>query len=702
MGCPDAFELRRGELKREKISCARALINTANKSEINCSEIDSDNEFEFIVTDDEVVQSYRLSCHPTKGVMGQYLSKGKLALRLGSVLFLHGCLPVSQETLMAYKAYKAESKSFLDNLSIQVKSKSEDNSSFWAKFYRNAMPWLSADNNNMHSLRNPHDIQGSTLKVIVTKDSNRSIFSDISDSYNWPPTHSVCGNGPENFMDDGAGCVRRSTPEKKTFCYKMFGCMFRGKMNSVEMRTLLYNVFTCGCKCRVRQIQNKKNKRKSKASGNKINRRERNKPEHINIDGSGWITDFNQNIDGISNNRDYEEPSRRVSIVSGSDRNVRGDEGTERDNRRISFSKYEEKVRTINDLRTSLTSPDEHQIGNEDENKDKNQDRFRLSKSGRQVSFTACTLRSASLKNIVQSDEKRKSARRHTFANTISLIDEEKMLVEEEEEKPVHNVDEWIDRLNKFSKKHVEAWGQYVTDNPNGDYCWSRYGGYDDFGGLIQLGMGWLPNKEVNHSIVYSTWITDGMPQIVCGKSELDCLHAELMGEFCSASGLDLIVTGHQPIGDSPLTIQVQSKDNRRPKYIIVGDTSYSGDTKWIGKNKNMGRGKALSARGDVAITEILIDQCAQGAVVGVTYHGKLSDGLEYTSNNFYNSQQDSSLVGKLVNKNLIIEGTEDDNEVDLIDWIVKAHLSDGSFLIQSGKGHQVFNARATKLACAV
>lgn len=303
-----------------------------------------------------------------------------------------------------------------------------------------------------------------------------------------------------------------------------------------------------------------------------------------------------------------------------------------------------------------------------------------------------------SLRDVVNTADKEPIHRRR---HTISFVEEDKLLIEEADT-PVHNIDEWINRLNAWSKEHCESWAKYVTNNPDGSYCWSRHGGYENFGSLMQYGMGWLPNKDVNQTVIYNTWITDGMPQILCGKSELDCLRAELIGEFFSVSGLDLIVTGHQPIGDSPLTIQVQSKNNSKPKFIVVGDTSYSGDTKWIGERHNVGRGKALSGRGDVAVTEILIDQSAQDEVVGVTYHGRLSDGLEYKSCNFRNPHRDSSLVGKLVNRNFVIEGAEDAEDDDHIDWIVKAQLSDGSFLLSSGKGHTVFNGRGLLLAAVV
>jgi len=674
MGCPDSFEFRRGELKREKVSCARALMDTTDKSDIDSGKvIESDSETEFIVTDEEVVQSYRASCHPTKGVMGEYLRKGKLALRFGGVLFLHGALPVSPEILLEYKAHKAQ---LVDNLSIQARS--EETSSFWAKFYRSVMPWLPAlpADDATHSPLGPHAIEGLTVKTI---DSNRSIYSDLSDThlsdtYTWPLTHN------ESFADEVAPTkIRRTAPEQRSYWCKILGFASHGHRDSLGVYSLCHNLLTCRCKCRVRQTQKKRTERRNTTTGKK--------PECMNREESS--SDFN--------NKEYEEPKKRISKLEGGFdlSNLSGDDGTEHVDCRISFSKYEEKVKEINQLRACFNTPNDNE--NEYEYEDDKLEAFRESNTRQRVTF-------ASSLKIVKPDEKPNYERR----NTISLIEDEitekeKLLVKEEVDAPVHNVDEWIDRLNKFSKANCEEWEKYVTANPNGDYCWSRFGGYDGkFGSMIQLAMGWLPNKNVNQSVVYSTWITDGMPQMVCGKTELDCLHAELLGDFFNASGLDLIVTGHQPIGDSPLTIQVESKDSMKRKFIIVGDTSYSGDTKWVGKQKNKGRGKALSGRGDVAVTEILIDQCAQGGVVGATYHGNLSDGLEYKSNNFCNSHKDSFMVGKLVNRNLVIEGAEVENEVDQIDWIVKAQLSDGSFLIQSGKGHHVFNARATEAACVI
>jgi hypothetical protein len=77
MGSPKAFEHRRWELQRELLELGRS-----------CD-----------VSDEDVVESYRQSCHPITGEMSRYLSKAHLAIRLGEVLFIHGALPLTNEVL---------------------------------------------------------------------------------------------------------------------------------------------------------------------------------------------------------------------------------------------------------------------------------------------------------------------------------------------------------------------------------------------------------------------------------------------------------------------------------------------------------------------------------------------------------------------------------------------------------------------------
>jgi hypothetical protein len=73
MGSPRAFENRRWELEQER----RQSAGTS-------------------VADMDVVESYRSSCHPRSGEISEYLTKAKLVVCLGEVLFLHGSLPVTR------------------------------------------------------------------------------------------------------------------------------------------------------------------------------------------------------------------------------------------------------------------------------------------------------------------------------------------------------------------------------------------------------------------------------------------------------------------------------------------------------------------------------------------------------------------------------------------------------------------------------
>lgn len=71
MGCPETFELRRTELKED-----------IGKN----------------VTDDEVLKSFVETCDPF-GLFGQYLSSANLALRIGTTLFVHGALPITDQVI---------------------------------------------------------------------------------------------------------------------------------------------------------------------------------------------------------------------------------------------------------------------------------------------------------------------------------------------------------------------------------------------------------------------------------------------------------------------------------------------------------------------------------------------------------------------------------------------------------------------------
>ncbi|CAJ1953663.1 unnamed protein product [Cylindrotheca closterium] len=94
MGSPDAFELRKNELEWE-----REQQDTSAAP----------------VTDFDVVQSYRRSCHPN-GEMGKFLTNSHLALSIGTLLVLHGALPLTDEYMAPH--HNSSNSSVWDDLTF--------------------------------------------------------------------------------------------------------------------------------------------------------------------------------------------------------------------------------------------------------------------------------------------------------------------------------------------------------------------------------------------------------------------------------------------------------------------------------------------------------------------------------------------------------------------------------------------------------
>lgn len=117
MGSPKAFELRRLELQREKRAAALEAVAGVDDK----------------ISDEEVVQSYRQSCHPRTGELGNYLAHAHLALRIGELLVVHGALPLTTPIL---RQVVTDNKS---NTSSEVTS--NVTSRFWTDLTF-AMPWI--------------------------------------------------------------------------------------------------------------------------------------------------------------------------------------------------------------------------------------------------------------------------------------------------------------------------------------------------------------------------------------------------------------------------------------------------------------------------------------------------------------------------------------------------------------------------------
>ena len=133
---------------------------------------------------------------------------------------------------------------------------------------------------------------------------------------------------------------------------------------------------------------------------------------------------------------------------------------------------------------------------------------------------------------------------------------------------------EWTHVLNEFVKRQMEAWKYNVTCAEEGtlgnERLWASVGGYQDqgskdgdgdedktqdlrieFGSLCQYGMGWLPDKTCNPTVVYNSWLSNGQPTYYNNKEEDNGAHSRayqrLVKKFFDMSGINVIVTGHQP-----------------------------------------------------------------------------------------------------------------------------------------------------------
>ncbi|GMH57242.1 hypothetical protein TL16_g02330 [Triparma laevis f. inornata] len=248
----------------------------------------------------------------------------------------------------------------------------------------------------------------------------------------------------------------------------------------------------------------------------------------------------------------------------------------------------------------------------------------------------------------------------------------------------------WYEAVNNFAKAQRKDW----TEQEGEGGVWATRGGYSKNsnrgGGLMMYGMGWLMDeagkRSKNPSIIYSSWLNDGMPNDSAKSAEIEEIFEE-------SDGLQLIVNGHQPHGDSPLPIRIGGGDSDSDRMVVTGDTSYSGDVVWQGgERQNKGRQGSKSGRGKVCVSEILIVLDSEsGNVDGVTCHGVLSDGSKYAEF----SVAGDKLIGREATEEdfgsdaWVEGGTEDEARKR---WWIKAYLGDGKYVGCHARGWNVIN----------
>ena len=224
----------------------------------------------------------------------------------------------------------------------------------------------------------------------------------------------------------------------------------------------------------------------------------------------------------------------------------------------------------------------------------------------------------------------------------------------------------WIDRLNQFCSSQMALFCKDI-DHPNaktsGDH-WAEHGGYNTpFGGgdLIQYGMGWLPDRSRNNTVIYRDWISkssepplNALPPEEDQPSIPSAPHAHVV-EYLNQANINKVVCGHKPHGDASLI--VRSQEHRKKSIetvcetnvdaaaltVLTLDTSYSGRTKMMETDSNGklyaqartttgGVGSGNDDRRGCAVSELLLyfenDAQSSRAVV----HGIDSFGDAYIS----------------------------------------------------------------------
>lgn len=279
----------------------------------------------------------------------------------------------------------------------------------------------------------------------------------------------------------------------------------------------------------------------------------------------------------------------------------------------------------------------------------------------------------------------------------------------------VTTIEEWMTALNRFGHDKVEEWKTDIsrieamggTDDAK-EPMWAQEAGYGygpSYSDLIQYGMGMLPNRQKNPTVIYNTFTPSGMPERFFQDSDEPHM-VQATKTFFDRAAVQVILAGHKPQGDMPSPIRVDDS-----AWILLADTSYSGETIWhhhddddndddeneremVGRpsssscrRTNLGRGESLSFRGEVAVSEILIHVKGE-TLESLTYHGVLSDGSEYESVNLMTHGKNTT-IGQAAPEHLVPSEFDSPHQGR---WWTKSILNDGSHLFHAGEGFRIWN----------
>ena len=143
---------------------------------------------------------------------------------------------------------------------------------------------------------------------------------------------------------------------------------------------------------------------------------------------------------------------------------------------------------------------------------------------------------------------------------------------------PDRSVQEWVDEINRFASyeimDYVNNSESYIAQGPAADGGWVAQGGWDHpqpASRILTYGMGFDKEGKEIPTAVYANFLEKGAPKVM----------EPSVSEWLHNAGIQKLVVGHQPHGDSPLTIQCG-----HDVTVIGGDTSYAAFAKYIENTK--------------------------------------------------------------------------------------------------------------------
>jgi hypothetical protein len=122
--------------------------------------------------------------------------------------------------------------------------------------------------------------------------------------------------------------------------------------------------------------------------------------------------------------------------------------------------------------------------------------------------------------------------------------------------------------LKEFGNGSDPPKNKRVSHSELSSFLWELVGGYSHKqpgSRLVQYGMGGLPQRKRNKTVIYSSYLSSGKP----------FYPPVTVPSWLKKKGISRIIVGHQPNGDLPWIFNVNGLQ------VVSADTAYSGNVKW-------------------------------------------------------------------------------------------------------------------------